>query len=151
MADDIAIDIEGIIERLPHRFPFLLVDRVLEFAAGESIVGIKNVSFNEGHFVGHFPGHPVMPGVLVIEALAQAAGILAWETARDEVDKVTILYLVGLEDVRFKRTVTPGDQIRLKATLTKRRRALWRFQCVAEVDDQLVAEAVILMVNRKEP
>jgi 3-hydroxyacyl-[acyl-carrier-protein] dehydratase len=151
MTDDIAIDIEGIIERLPHRFPFLLVDRVLEFAAGESIVGIKNVSFNEGHFVGHFPGHPVMPGVLVIEALAQAAGILAWETARDEVDKVTILYLVGLEDVRFKRTVTPGDQIRLKATLTKRRRALWRFQCVAEVDDQLVAEAVILMVNRKEP
>jgi 3-hydroxyacyl-[acyl-carrier-protein] dehydratase len=151
MTDDIAIDIEGIIERLPHRFPFLLVDRVLAFSAGESIVAIKNVSFNEAHFAGHFPNHPVMPGVLVIEALAQAAGVLAWETARGEEDKVTILYLVGLEDVRFKRTVTPGDQITLNATLTKRRRSLWRFECKAEVDDQLVAEAVVLMVNRKEP
>lgn len=151
MTDDVAIDIEGIIERLPHRFPFLLVDRVIEFSAGESIVAIKNVTFNEAHFAGHFPNHPVMPGVLVIEALAQAAGLLAWETAKDEAESVTILYLVGLEDVRFKRTVTPGDRLRLKARLTKRRRALWRFDCVAEVDDQLVAEGAILMVNRKEP
>jgi 3-hydroxyacyl-[acyl-carrier-protein] dehydratase len=151
MTDEIAIDIEGIIERLPHRFPFLLVDRVIAFSAGESIVAIKNVSFNEAHFAGHFPSHPVMPGVLVIEALAQAAGVLAWETAKDEADNVTILYLVGLEDVRFKRTVTPGDQLRLNARLTKRRRALWRFECAAEVDDQVVAEGVILMVNRKEP
>jgi 3-hydroxyacyl-[acyl-carrier-protein] dehydratase len=151
MTEEIAIDIEGIIARLPHRFPFLLVDRITSFTAGESIEAIKNVTFNEAHFVGHFPNHPVMPGVLVIEALAQAAGVLAWETAKDEEDKVTILYLVGLEEVRFKRTVTPGDQIRLQATLTKRRRSLWRFSCVAEVEGQLVAEAVILMVNRKEP
>jgi len=151
MTDDVAIDIEGIIERLPHRYPFLLVDRVIEFSAGESIVAIKNVTVNEAHFVGHFPNHPVMPGVLVIEALAQAAGLLAWETAKGEAENVTILYLVGLEDVRFKRTVTPGDRLLLKARLTKRRRALWRFDCVAEVDDQLVAEGAILMVNRKEP
>lgn len=151
MTDEIAIDIEGIIARLPHRFPFLLVDRVLQFEKGESILAIKNVSFNEAHFVGHFPQHPVMPGVLVIEALAQAAGVLAWETAKDEENKVTILYLVGLEAVRFKRTVTPGDQLVLNAKLTKRRRSLWRFECAATVDDQLVAEAEVLMVNREEP
>lgn len=150
MTDEIAIDIEGIIERLPHRFPFLLVDRVTSLSAGDSIEAIKNVTFNEAHFMGHFPQHPVMPGVLVIEALAQAAGLLAWESAKDDEDSVTLLYLVGIEDARFKRTVTPGDQLRLKAKLTKRRRTLWRFSCVAEVDDQLVAEAVILMVNRKE-
>lgn len=150
MTDTNAIDIEGIIARLPHRSPFLLVDRVLSFTAGEAIEAIKNVTFNEGHFIGHFPQHPVMPGVLVIEALAQAGGLLAWETAKDETDKVTMLYLVGLEDVRFKKTVTPGDQLILKANLTRRRRSLWRFECVAEVDEQLVAEATILMVNRKE-
>jgi 3-hydroxyacyl-[acyl-carrier-protein] dehydratase len=151
MTNDIAIDIEGILERLPHRFPFLLVDRVIEFVANESILAIKNVTFNEAHFAGHFPKHPVMPGVLIIEALAQAAGVLAWETAKDDQENVTILYLVGLEDVRFKRTITPGDQLTLKATLTKRRRSLWRFECIAEVDGQLAAEAVVLMVNRKEP
>jgi len=145
-----SIDIEGIIARLPHRFPFLLVDRVLSVTPGESIVAIKNVTFNEAHFIGHFPQYPVMPGVLVIEALAQAGGVLAWETAKDEPDKVTILYLAGLEDVRFKHPVRPGDQLRLKAALTKRRRSLWRFECTAEVDGQLVAEAVILMVTRKE-
>lgn len=150
MTDTNAIDIEGIIARLPHRFPFLLVDRVLNFTAGEAIEAIKNVSVNEGHFVGHFPEHPVMPGVLVIEALAQSAGLLAWETAKDEDDNITILYLVGLEDVRFKKTVTPGDQLILKAELTRRRRSLWRFKCVAEVDGQLVAEATILMVNKEE-
>ena len=148
---DYAIDIEGIIERLPHRFPFLLVDRVQSVTAGESIVAIKNVSFNEAHFVGHFPQVHVMPGVLIVEALAQAAGILAWESARDEDENVTILYLAGLEDVRFKNLVTPGDQLILKANLTKRRRALWRFECQAEVDGQVAAEARVLMVTRKEP
>jgi len=150
MTDEYAIDIEGVIERLPHRFPFLLVDRVVSFTAGESILAIKNVTFNEAHFVGHFPQVHVMPGVLIIEALAQAAGVLAWESAREEDDNVTILYLAGLENVRFKNLVTPGDQLMLHADLVKRRRALWRFECRAEVGGQVAAEAQILMVTRKE-
>lgn len=149
MTDDYAIDIEGIIERLPHRFPFLLVDRVLSLTAGESITAIKNVSINESYFEGHFPQYRVMPGVLVIEALAQAAGVLSWETAKDEPDKVEILFLAGLENVRFKSPVTPGDQLVLKAELVKRRRALWRYACVAEVDGRLAAEAQVLLVTRK--
>lgn len=151
MTDATQLDIESIISRLPHRFPFLLVDRVLSITAGESIVAIKNVTINEAHFVGHFPQHPVMPGVLVVEALAQAGGLLAWQSANAEDKKVTILYLVGLENVRFKHPVTPGDQLVLKANLTKHRRGLWRFACVAEVDGNVAAEAEILMVNRKEP
>jgi 3-hydroxyacyl-[acyl-carrier-protein] dehydratase len=151
MTETNTIDIEGIIARLPHRFPFLLVDRVLDFKVGESVVAIKNVTFNEAHFAGHFPQYPVMPGVLVVEALAQAAGVLAWESARDEAEQVSILYLAGLEDVRFKHPVTPGDQLTLRAKLTRRKRALWRFECEAHVGEQLAAEAVILMVTRKEP
>jgi 3-hydroxyacyl-[acyl-carrier-protein] dehydratase len=151
MTDTNAIDIEGIIARLPHRFPFLLVDRVLQMQAGESIVALKNVTFNEAHFAGHFPQYPVMPGVLVIEALAQAGGVLAWESARAEERQVEILYLAGLEEVRFKHPVTPGDQLILRAKLERHRRGLWRFACVAEVDGQLAAEARILMVTRKEP
>ena len=151
MTESNTIDIEGIIARLPHRFPFLLVDRVLDFKVGETITAIKNVTFNEAHFVGHFPQYPVMPGVLVVEAMAQAGGVLAWESAREGDENVTILYLAGLEEVRFKHPVTPGDQLILKARLTRRKRALWRFECRAEVDGQLAAEAVILMVTRKEP
>ena len=150
MTENCAIDIEGIIDRLPHRFPFLLVDRVLEFTTGESLVAVKNVSINEAHFQGHFPQVRVMPGVLIVEALAQAAGILAWECAKDEADKVTILYLTGLERVRFKRPVTPGDQLILNVTLTKRRSSLWCFEAVAEVDGKVVAEAEVRLVTRKE-
>jgi 3-hydroxyacyl-[acyl-carrier-protein] dehydratase len=151
MTEPHQLDIEGIISRLPHRFPFLLVDRVLSVVPGESIVALKNVTINEAHFVGHFPQHPVMPGVLVVEALAQAGGVLAWESARSDEKSVTILYLVGLEKVRFKHPVTPGDQLILKATLTKHRRGLWRFDCVAEVDGAVAATAEVLMVTRKDP
>jgi 3-hydroxyacyl-[acyl-carrier-protein] dehydratase len=149
MTESKGIDIEGIIKRLPHRFPFLLVDRVLSITAGKSIVALKNVSINEAHFVGHFPQYPVMPGVLVVEALAQAGGVLAWESAAAEERSVEILYLAGLEEVRFKRPVRPGDQLILKAELEKYRRGLWRFACVAEVDGDVAAEARILMVTRK--
>lgn len=151
MTDSPAIDIEGIIARLPHRFPFLMVDRVLEIKAGESIVAVKNVSINEAHFAGHFPQYAVMPGVLVVEALAQAGGVLAWESARAEEHSVTILLLAGIEDVRFKRPVRPGDQLILKANLIRHKRGVWRYECVAEVDDQLVCEAKIVMVTRKDP
>ena len=151
MTDTTAIDIEGIIERLPHRFPFLLVDRVLEITPGKSIVALKNVSFNEAHFAGHFPQYPVMPGVLVIEALAQAGGVLAWESAQAEEKHVTILYLAGLEEVRFKQPVRPGDQLILRADLKRHKRGVWRYECVATVDGQVAAEALIVMVTRKEP
>lgn len=151
MTDTTAIDIEGIIARLPHRFPFLLVDRVLEITPGESIVALKNVSFNEAHFVGHFPQYHVMPGVLVIEALAQAGGVLAWESANASEQHVEILYLAGLEEVRFKQPVRPGDQLILRCDLKRHRRGVWRYDCVAEVAGKQVAEARIIMVTRKEP
>ena len=146
MTDKKTIDISGILERLPHRFPFLMVDRVLDVVPGKSIVAIKNVSINEAHFQGHFPGHPVMPGVLILEALAQAGGLLAYETAAAE-ERISILYLVGIEESRFKQIVRPGDQLTLRVELDKRRRNLWRFIAVAEVDGKPVAEAQIMMAE----
>lgn len=151
MTDTTAIDIEGIIRRLPHRFPFLMVDRVLEITPGKSIVALKNVSINEAHFEGHFPQYKVMPGVLVIEALAQAGGVLAWESAQAEEHSVTILFLAGLEEVRFKQPVRPGDQLILRCELLRHKRGVWRYDCVAEVDGKVVATAQIVMVTRKEP
>jgi len=150
MTDKKAIDIEGILERLPHRFPFLLVDRVLDVVAGKSIVAVKNVTMNEAHFQGHFPGHPVMPGVLILEALAQAGGLLAYETASGE-ERLAILYLVGVEESRFRQIVRPGDQLMLRAELVSHRRNIWRFASVAEVDGKVVAEAQILMAGGPKP
>ena len=146
MSDSKPLDIDGILARLPHRYPFLMVDRVLDVVPGKSIVAVKNVSANEAHFQGHFPGHPVMPGVLIIEALAQAGGVLAYETAA-AAEHVWILYLVGVEETRFKQTVRPGDQLTLRVVLEKRRRSLWRFSGVAEVDGKVVAETQILMAD----
>lgn len=146
MTDKKSLDIDAILERLPHRFPFLLVDRVLDVVPGKSIVAVKNVSFNEAYFQGHFPGHAVVPGVLIIEALAQAGGILAWESAA-EAERLWILYLVGIEETRFKQTVRPGDQLTLKVELAKRRRNLWFFSATAEVDGKVVAETKIIMAD----
>jgi 3-hydroxyacyl-[acyl-carrier-protein] dehydratase len=146
MTDKKTLNIDEIIERLPHRAPFLLVDRVLDVVPGKSIVAVKNVTFNEAYFQGHFPGHPVVPGVLIIEALAQAGGVLAWESAASE-ERLWILYLVGIEETRFKQTVRPGDQLTLNVELEKRRRNLWFFKGVAEVDGKVVAETKILMAD----
>ncbi len=146
MSDAKPLDIDAILARLPHRFPFLLVDRVLDVVPGKSIVAVKNVSFNEAYFQGHFPGHPVVPGVLIIEALAQAGGVLAYESATAE-ERMWILYLVGIEETRFKQTVRPGDQLTLRVELVKRRRNLWRFSGRAEVDGKAVAETQILMAD----
>ena len=146
MTDKKPIDIDGIIERLPHRFPFLMVDRVLDVVPGKSIVAIKNVSINEAHFQGHFPGHPVLPGVLILEALARAGGVLAYATPTAE-QRIWILCLVGIEESRFKQIVRPGDQLTLRVELVKRRRNLWRFMGVAEVDGKTAAEAQILMAD----
>jgi 3-hydroxyacyl-[acyl-carrier-protein] dehydratase len=139
------LDIEAILERLPHRYPFLLVDRVLSVEPGKSIVALKNVSANEAHFVGHFPGHPVMPGVLIVEALAQAGGVLAWESSSEP--DIWILYLVGIDNVRFRGIVRPGDQLVLKVELVQHRRNLWKYEARAEVDGKVVVEADIMMAD----
>lgn len=144
------LGLDAILERLPHRFPFLLVDRVLEIDPGKSIVALKNVTANEPHFQGHFPGHAVMPGVLVVEALAQAGGVLAWETATSDQQSVGILYLVGIEKARFKQPVWPGDQLELHAELKLNKRGFWRFDCRAVVAGKTVVEAEIVMAVGKD-
>jgi len=143
------MNISEIMQRLPHRYPFLLVDRVLELAAGERIVAIKNVTMNEPHFPGHFPYHPVMPGVLLIEALAQTAGLLAFESDGREVTSKSVIYFVGIDGARFKRPVVPGDQVRMEASILKRTRGIWKFAAQASVEGQLACEAE-LMCTLKE-
>lgn len=142
------IDISEIVKRIPHRYPFLLVDRAEDYKPHESIVGIKCVSINEPFFVGHFPEYPVMPGVLIVEALAQAGGLLVFELVGQE-RHGEVLYLAGVEKARFKSPVRPGDQLLLKVELTASRTSLWRFDCRAEVDGRLAAEAQITMVAGK--
>jgi 3-hydroxyacyl-[acyl-carrier-protein] dehydratase len=146
MTDKKSLDIEALLKYLPHRYPFLMVDRVLEVVPGKSLVAIKNVTANEAYFQGHFPGHPVMPGVLILESLAQAGGVLACESVTAE-EGITILYLVGVEKSRFKQIVRPGDQLKLHVELTKRKRNLWMFATRAEVDGKVVAEAEIMMAE----
>ncbi|MYF68584.1 MAG: 3-hydroxyacyl-ACP dehydratase FabZ [Proteobacteria bacterium] len=134
------MDVEGIMERIPHRYPFLLLDGILRCKPGETITAVKNVSFNEPYFLGHFPGHPVMPGVLIVETMAQAAGVLIWESVPPDERDFT-LYLVAVEKARFRRPVRPGDRLAVSATLTSRRRNFWRFDAVAEVDGTRVASS----------
>ncbi|MCF7986285.1 MAG: 3-hydroxyacyl-ACP dehydratase FabZ [Methylovulum sp.] len=138
----IKLDILQIQDFLPHRYPFLLVDKVIECTPGVSLVGVKNVTYNEPFFQGHFPQKPIMPGVLILEALAQATGLLASETAGDELDGM-IYYLVGIDKAKFKRPVIPGDQLMLNVNFLKSKRNIWAFECQAEVDGEFVASAEI--------
>ena len=144
MTEAIQLDMQAILERLPHRYPFLLVDRVLECRPGESIRALKNVTYNEPFFPGHFPDRPVMPGVMIIEALAQVAGILCFVTANVIPDHNTRLYLVAIDKARFRRPVVPGDQLLLTAQLERSLKGIWRFSTVAMVDDQEVAHAQLM-------
>lgn len=143
------MDVKEIREYLPHRYPFLLVDRVTELNLGDSIVAYKNVTVNEPFFNGHFPDHPVMPGVLVIEAMAQAAGILGFKTMDKTPQDGSIYYFVGSDKLRFKRPVVPGDKLQLNAAIVSEKRGIWKFECRASVDGQLVASATILCADRK--
>jgi len=138
------LDIQKIKEYLPHRYPFLLVDRVLECEPGRRLLAIKNVTYNEPFFQGHFPELPIMPGVLIIEAMAQATGLLASESAPDVLGKGMVYYLVGLDKVRFKRPVVPGDQLLLEANYLRHKRNIWAFACRAEVEGEFVASAEIM-------
>jgi len=133
---------------LPHRYPFLLIDRVLDFTVGKNLTAIKNVSFNEPHFIGHFPDQPIMPGVLIIEALAQATGILAFKSEVGRPLTGQIYMLVGVDKVRFKKSVEPGDQLKLYAEVVKVRRGIWKFDCKATVEEQLVTSAEIICTEK---
>ena len=145
MTDAVQLDMQAILERLPHRYPFLLVDRVLECRPGESIRALKNVTYNEPFFPGHFPGRPVMPGVMIIEALAQTAGILCFVTANVFPDQDTRFYFVGIDKARFRRPVVPGDQLLLTAQLERSLRGIWRFATLALVGSQEVAQADMMV------
>ena len=145
MTDPIQLDINAILKRLPHRYPFLLVDRVLECHPGESIRALKNVTYNEPFFQGHFPGRPVMPGVIIIEALAQAAGILAFVTGNVVPNEETRFYFVGIDKARFRKPVVPGDQLVLTAKLERALKGIWCFSTVARVGDNEVAHADMMV------
>jgi 3-hydroxyacyl-[acyl-carrier-protein] dehydratase len=134
------IDIHRIIEMIPHRYPFLLVDRIEDVVLGESAVGVKNVTINEPFFQGHFPGRPVMPGVLIVEAMAQTAAVLVVHTLGKEAEG-KLVYFMTIENARFRRPVEPGDQLRLVCTKVKQRAAVWKFSGEARVGDTVVAEA----------
>lgn len=144
------MDVTEIREYLPHRYPFLLVDRVIELDCPNRIVALKNVSINEPFFNGHFPDLPIMPGVLIVEALAQAAGILGFKTQNKKPADGSIYLFVGADNVRFKRQVKPGDQLRLEVDYVSDRRGIWKFECSAYVDDQLACSATILCADRKQ-
>ena len=138
------MDIHAILETLPHRYPFLLVDRVLEIDPGKSIVALKNVTINEPFFPGHYPHHPVMPGVLIIEAMAQVAALLSFQSLEQKPDEKNVYYFAGIDGARFKRPVTAGDQLIIKVELVRSMRGLYKFKAIAEVDGQLAAQAELM-------
>ena len=142
------MSISEVLEYLPHRFPFLMIDRVLECEPGKRIAALKNVSANEPQFPGHFPYRPVMPGVLILEAMAQAAAILAFRTVNRKPDEGSMYYYAGVDNARFKRVVEPGDQLRLEVDIVGTKKSIWKFHCAATVEGVLVAEADILCAER---
>jgi len=145
------LDINEVMRRLPHRYPFLLVDRVLECVRGQSIRALKNVTYNEPYFSGHFPARPVMPGVLIIEALAQVAGLLAYISANVIANPNATVYFVGIDKARFRKPVIPGDQLVLIARFERSLRGIWQLATTAEVDGKEVAHALIMVTpNLKE-
>jgi 3-hydroxyacyl-[acyl-carrier-protein] dehydratase len=141
----LTMDIHEVMRRLPHRYPFLLVDRVLECVSGKHIRALKNVTINEPFFPGHFPHRPVFPGVIILEALAQTAGILAFVTAGVYPDEHRQLYFVGIDKARFRRPVEPGDQLILKAELTRSIRGIWKFNTIAEVNGEEATSAEMMV------
>ncbi len=151
MSDPITMDISKIMAQLPHRYPFLLVDRVLECIPGEKLIALKNVTMNEPFFPGHFPNRPVMPGVLVLEAMAQATGLLAFETTGRAPTDDELYYFVGIDKARFKRPVGPGDQLIMTVEFKRQVRNIWKFSGIAEVDGKLVCAADLMCASQELP
>lgn len=149
MSTSTQMDIYEVLEYLPHRYPFLLIDRVLSCEPGKNIVAMKNVTINEPFFSGHFPHYPVMPGVLTIEAMAQAAIILAFKTLDTKPDDKSVYYFVGIDGARFKKPVIAGDQLILKVSFLRNSRGLWKFSATAEVDGKIAAEAELMCTVRE--
>lgn len=145
---DTTMDINEILRLLPHRYPFLLIDRVIDYKVGEYLRGYKNVTFNEPFFNGHFPQRPIMPGVLILEALAQATGLLAFRTADRAANADSLFFLVGIDKARFKRPVEPGDQLMLEVRVLNSKRGIWVFEGEAKVEGKLVASAQIMCTER---
>ena len=143
-----SMDIKEVLQYLPHRYPFLLIDRVLDCEPGKRIVALKNVTINEHFFVGHFPHHPIMPGVMIIEALAQAAAILSFRTMEHKADERLLYYFVGIDGARFKRPVVPGDALTLDVSLKRQARNIWMFSGEARVNDAVAAEAQLMCTPR---
>ena len=144
----IIMDINKVLTLLPHRYPFLLIDRVLEFEPNQRLLALKNVTYNEPFFNGHFPIRPVMPGVLIVEALAQATGLLGMESNPDGIDGNTIYFFVGIDKARFKRPVEPGDQLHLDVEMKRSKRGIWMFSGTARVDGMIAATADIMCTAR---
>ncbi|NJO15433.1 MAG: 3-hydroxyacyl-ACP dehydratase FabZ [Thioploca sp.] len=144
-----SMEIYQILQHLPQRYPFLLIDRVLDYTLGESLVAIKNVTINEPFFQGHFPHRPVMPGVLIIEAMAQGTGILAFKTGAAQPDNNSLYYLVGVDNARFKHPVEPGDQLIIEVKLIRTAREVWKYTATSKVDDKLVASADLMCMRRE--
>lgn len=143
-----AMDIHEILQYLPHRYPILMIDRVLELIPGERIRAVKNVSINEPVFPGHYPHHPVMPGVLIVETMAQAAAILSFKTMGSKPNDNSVYYFAGIDAARFRRPVSPGDQLILEVSITTAKRGIWKYSGVAKVDGQVAAEAELLCTLR---
>ena len=142
------MDILEVLAHLPQRYPMLMIDRIKDIEPGKRIVALKNVSANEPYFQGHFPGRPIMPGVLILEAMAQAAGILAFRTRNQKPSENVVYYYAGIDGARFKRPVVPGDQLEIEVLIVASKRNLWKFGCTARVDGSVVAEAEILCTLR---
>ncbi len=143
------MDIHEILDHLPHRYPFVLVDRVLSLELGKSITAVKNVTINEPYFPGHFPYHPVMPGVLIVEALAQAAAILSFKTMDTKPTDDSVYYFAGIDEARFKKPVSPGDQIILNVSIDRILKGIWKYTGVAKVDNTVVAEVKMMCILKE--
>jgi 3-hydroxyacyl-[acyl-carrier-protein] dehydratase len=146
---DLSMDIHEILEHLPHRYPFILVDRVISINLGKEITAIKNVTVNEPYFPGHFSYHPVMPGVLIVEALAQAAALLSFKTMDAKPTEDSVYYFAGIDNVRFKKPVYPGDQIILNVKIERILKGIWKYIGTASVDNEVVAEANMMCILKE--
>ena len=143
------IDIEKIIKMMPHRYPFLLIDRLIDIKNDEYAIGLKNVTINEPFFPGHFPHFPVMPGILIVEAMAQAAAILSFKTINDKPNDHSVYYFAGVDNARFKKPVIPGDQLQLNVSIERKIKGFWKYKGTALVENEIVAEAEITCILKE--